>query len=323
MSTLQVHITAGPQAGARFQLNTSPVSFGRSPENTLALDVSVVSRQHGELVREEDGTWVLINHSANGTRVGRKKVTKKPLPLTNGASIIIGDTEVFRVYLTGADAQAQTDDNFDEDEPAQPAGRAPGAGLKGRSKLWIGLGVWFALCIGVMIFLATLKNDTNDNTGNNAGIWNPGQSLPVSERGPDADTDEVRDLLLKKPRPQDPNQSLYDKHLADARAAADRGNRGLYEAYQHYQQAIAYSSNRSDPLASLDQIKFDNTINQLAGIIAVEYRRALRLYDKGDYEQAAEILFSLKSVYYSSADPEDELANHINRLRNAAQRRVK
>ncbi|MFN3168964.1 MAG: FHA domain-containing protein [Phycisphaeraceae bacterium] len=326
MSTLQVHITAGPQAGARFQLNTSPVSFGRSPDNTLVLDVAVVSRQHGELVREDDGTWTLINHSSNGTRVGRKKVTKKPYPLSDGVPITIGDTEVFRVHLVedGTPGTAANAPTAEQNEPAQqPATNAPGAGLKGKSKLWIGLGVWIGLCVVLMIVGAlTLGGDGDDNkTPGDPGIWNPGQTITDVPPGPDADIADVKRLLEERLTPEDPNDTLYDQHLADARDAYELGKQGLFDAYRHYQQAISYAQDRDDPLDSLDQIKYGNVMNQLAEIIAQDYRQAWRFYNQGKYPQAAAILDDLRRDYYDPPEQDDTLANHIKRLRNAAHSR--
>jgi pSer/pThr/pTyr-binding forkhead associated (FHA) protein len=323
VSTLQVHITAGPQAGARFQLNTSPVSFGRSPDNTLVLDVAVVSRQHGELVREDDGSWTLINHSSNGTRVGRKKVTKKPYPLSDGAAITIGDTEVFRIHLVedGTPPPAAT---AQDDEPAeQPAGQAPGAGLKGKSKLWIGLGVWIGLCVVLMIVgaLTLGGNDNDDNTQGDAGIWNPGQTVPNMSPGEQADIADVKRLLEQRLAPEDPNDTLYTDHLADANDAYELGKQGLFDGYRHYQQAISYAQDRDDPLDSLDQIKYGNVIDQLAVIIAEDYRRAYRLYNQGKYPQATAILDDLRRNYYDPPEQDDTLANHIKRLRNAAHSR--
>ncbi len=324
MSTLQVHITAGPQAGARYQLNQSPVTFGRSPDNTLVLDVSVVSRQHGELHRDEEGNWTLINHSANGTRVGRKKVTKKPITLTDGASVTIGDTEVFRVHLVVEGQAEQATAAYDDDaaDAEQPAERAPGAGLKGRSKLWIGLGVWFALCIGAIIFIATLDNDDDKPGGSTGGFWMPGHA--VEGDGPEAAREEVRKLLSEPFALSEYNEALYDTHILKAQQSANEGDRGLRDAYISYQQAISVSQDKDNPLPPRDTRTFyEQVIPQLAEVIAREYLQAARLYRQGNYEQASAILDTLRQRYYSISDPENKLANHIIRLRDAAHRRVK
>lgn len=322
MSTLQVQITAGAQAGSRFQLNTSPVSFGRSAENTLVIEESVVSRQHGELHRDPNGQWVLVNLSTNGTRVGRKKVTKKPFTLSDGDSVIIGETEVFRVYLITDDADAD-DTDADDNNAQQPAGHAPGAGLKGKSKLWIGLGIWFGVCILAMVIGAMLLVGDDDPSAAGANgaaqFWNPGQTLP--ETGEEADIADVKRLLLEPLPPQDPNASAYTLHLNKARDAYEQGDAGLFTAYRHYEQAISYSQNRDNPLEAFDQIKYGNAVDELAKIIAQEYRLALRLYNTGKYPQVTAVLDNLRRDYYNPPEQDDTLANHIRKLRNAAHKR--
>ena len=322
MSTLQVHITAGAQAGARLQLNQSPITFGRSPECTLILDVPVVSRQHGELMIDEEGQWVLVNHSANGTRVGRKKATKKPVPLTDGASITIGDTEVFRVHLTQetADAAAAQQD-YEEDNADQPAQHAPGAGAKGKSKLWIGIGVWVAVCIGLMIFLATLSGNDNKPSNTGGGIYYPGQEIDDMD-GEEAGLTAIRRMLAEDPEYQDPNASRYSDHLDKAGRAADQGMDELYTAYRHYQQAISYSQDRDRPFENQnDVLRYDRVIDELTQIIYIRYLEAWRLHDKGDYKRAASILEELRLKYYRNDDPNDTLANHIRTLTNSAKGR--
>lgn len=320
MSSLQVHITAGPQAGARLQLNQSPVSFGRSSENTLVLDLPVVSRQHGELVINEDGQWVLINHSQNGTRVGRKKVTKKPMPLTDGVAITIGDSEVFRVHFA-AQAPEEGDYNSYEqpDDSAETDEQAPGAGLKGRSKLWVGIGVWFAICIAAMIFFATRDSGKDGNTNPRAVLWNPSQSVEELPPGPEAAQVAVKTLLLEPLPAEDPNDSRYTSHIESARLEAGRGKRAVYDAYRHYQQATSYSRDRENPFTNpKDRIDYDNVVEQLSTIIAEQYMQAYRLFHKGDYKESRDLLDLLRQEFYHSPEPDDRLAEHLKRLRNAA-----
>lgn len=322
MSTLQVHITAGPQAGARLQLNQSPVGFGRSAENALVLDIPVVSRQHGELTLDESGRWVLVNLSANVTRVGRKKVTKKPVPLTDGASITIGDTEVFRVYLTPEAAeQAPAIETDQSQQDAPQSDRAPGAGVKGRSKLWIGIAAWIGfLLIGAVFLKAGLDNQDEKTTG--AGFYEPGNEID-DMNGREAGITSVRRLLDDTLPPNDPNQVRYNAHLTEARNAADAGKRGLYDAYTHYQQAMSYAEDRSSPLAANDVLKYDNILNQLSEIIYDTYILAYRRYNAGDYKTARNLLDDLRRDFYRGDHRvDDELAGHIRMLRNAAHSRA-
>lgn len=324
MNPLQIHILAGAQAGARLQLNQSPVTFGRSGDCTLILDLPVVSRLHGELQIDESGQWVLVNHSSNGTRVGRKKATKKPIPLTDGASINIGDTEVFRIHFTATTAAAeQPHDIADEEQPVQPD-KVPGAGMKGRSKLWIGLGVWFALCIGAMIFFATLgdKGDGRRSTSTASSFYYPGKEID-DMKGDDAGIEAIRRLLAEPPRYEDPNVSRYDEAIDRAARSAERGTADLFESYKNYQTAISYSDNRQRPFKDQgDVIRYDRILDELSIIIYTEYIQAYRLYHSNDYQQARDILERLRMDYYRVEDPEDNLANHIRKLRNAAHRKA-
>lgn len=320
MNPLQIHILAGPQAGARLQLNQSPVTFGRAADCTLILDLPVVSRLHGELQVDEDGQWILVNHSTNGTRVGRKKATKKPVALTDGVAINIGDTEVFRVHLTPASAKNQAD-QLGDDSAEQPKQPAAGAGNKDRSKLWIGLGVWFAICVGAMIFFATLSGNDDNTNGSTAGFYYPGKEIEDMQ-GDEAGVVAIRRLLAEPPTYQDPNAARYTTHLDRANQALDLGPTGLYDAYQQYQSAISYASDRQQPLNNPNDVRrYDKLLDDLAQIIYARYIYAYRAYHNNRFQEASEVLYKLRSEYYQQDDPEDPLANHIRKLYNAAHQR--
>lgn len=324
MNPLQIHILAGAQAGARLQLNQSPVTFGRSADCTLILDLPVASRLHGELQVDEEGQWILVNHSSNGTRVGRKKATKKPIALADGVTITIGDTEVFRVHLTPPSAEpqgvaAEAEDDYAE-QPDQPA---PGAGAKGRSKLWIGLGVWFGICILAMVFFATFGGGEDNNNGTtNAGFYKPGRGIEAANAD-EAGVIGIRRLLAAAPEYQDPDASRYSRYLDLANQSADRGSTDLYEAYKNYKLAIAYASDRDDPFTDQnDVLRYDRILNELSQIIYERYIYAYRAYNTNQFEESRKTLEELRTRYYRESSPSDELANHIRKLRNAAQRRA-
>ena len=302
MSTLQVHILAGPQTGARLKLNQSPVSFGRSAENALIIDAPVVSRQHGELTLGDDGRWMLVNLSANGTRVGRKKATKKPVPLTDGASITIGDTEVFRVYLseeTAAQAPAALDEPAADDQAQQ---HAPGAGLKGKSKLWIGIGLWVLFLVGISLFFATSDRGGEKPT-TTGGFYNPGSEI-TDKDGREAGKQSILNRLKVARQWQDPNDLLFNDHLSEARHEANAGKSRLYDAYIRYQKAISYSNqqDKSNPVDSLpttdDRLTYNRVLDELAEIIYDQYREAYLLYNAQDYARARDLLDDLRRDFY-------------------------
>lgn len=307
MNALQVHITAGPQAGARLQLSQSPVSFGRSPDNTLVIDLPVVSRQHGELVFE-DGQWVLVNRSANGTRLNRKRITKKPRPIADGASVVIGDEEVFRIYLTEAAAQA-VPEATQEDQPQQPS-QAPGAGLKGRSRLWLFAAIWFGLMIGLFVVLfAFFGDDGKDNTG-------PSNRIVLY-----ANAEEVRDILKREPEREGYVASHYESHLANARDAYDSNPRDLYEAYDSYRRAMRVMPEEQDNLIGEDLQRYNDVEEELAELIYEQYDRAYRAERAKQFQRAVDILDDLRDDF--PAPPrESEIARAILDLREKAQRSI-
>lgn len=324
MSKLQIHILAGQQAGARLQLNQSPVIFGRSAECTLILDLPVVSRLHGELQLDEDGQWLLINHSSNGTRVGRKKATKKPIPLTDGAEIIIGDQEVFRVHLSAEPVDQAAEVGGVGEQAAGQETHARGAVIKGRSKLWIGLGVWFALCIGAMVFFATLRGGDKGNTASATdAFYYPGREIEDMV-GDEAGIRAIRQLLAELLPFEAPNASRYSTYVDRADQATEQGLSGLYDAYKQYQLAMSYSDNRQQPLKEPQHVqRYDRILNELSVIIYERYIYAYRVYHDNDYQQARDVLDRLRMEYYNNDDAEDPLANHIKKLRNAAHRRAR
>lgn len=309
---LQVHITAGPQAGTRLQLNQSPASFGRSPENMLVLDLSVVSRNHGELLFE-DGQWWLANLSQNGTKVGRKRVTKKPRPLDDGAAVIIGDDEVFRVYYAGGNEPAATPaatdiDTDDGGEQDQPQSAAPGTGKRSRSKLWMVLGIWFVLCIGLFVLLATTLKGGDDPGGTDSGS---GVVLYQS-------ADEVRKVLQREVERITPDGRLYNENVTEARESflSQPRERYLYDAYDHYRQAMQYLP-AAEELGPEDRQRYDQVLDYLSVFIYERYRNAYRLLKNEAYDDALMVLDELRD-YYRANPNEDQIAQTINDLRDIA-----
>ncbi len=64
----------GPDAGARYLLNTDRVVAGRKPSNDIFLDDVTVSRSHAEFVRSPEGFTVRDLTSLNGTYVNQNLV---------------------------------------------------------------------------------------------------------------------------------------------------------------------------------------------------------------------------------------------------------
>ncbi|HEY6797390.1 MAG TPA: FHA domain-containing protein [Kineosporiaceae bacterium] len=69
----------GPQAGARFLLNTPATSAGRHPQRDIFLDDATVSRKHAVFVQRAGGFAVQDEGSLNGTYVNGVSVSEAQL----------------------------------------------------------------------------------------------------------------------------------------------------------------------------------------------------------------------------------------------------
>ena len=74
--------------GSRIAVGEDPVTIGRSPESTVKLTDSTVSRRHAEIVRDGDA-WVLRDlGSSNGTKVNGAAIAQHTLD--DGDEVKIG-----------------------------------------------------------------------------------------------------------------------------------------------------------------------------------------------------------------------------------------
>jgi len=92
---LQPQIVAirGPLAGRSFALGEAPLSFGRTPENTVVIASPLSSRRHAEVRRDGDGYVLADLGSSNGTLLNGQRVQAQRL--RPGDVFEIGD-EAFR-----------------------------------------------------------------------------------------------------------------------------------------------------------------------------------------------------------------------------------
>lgn len=95
---------SGPNAGARFLLDTDVTTAGRHPDADIFLDDVTVSRKHVEFHRSGTGFEVVDKGSLNGTYVNQDRVDS--VRLRNGNEVQIGK---FRLtyYLGPARAAGQ------------------------------------------------------------------------------------------------------------------------------------------------------------------------------------------------------------------------
>jgi pSer/pThr/pTyr-binding forkhead associated (FHA) protein len=91
---LVVLVSPAIDPGTERELDSSPVTLGRSSENDLVLDADdFASVQHARIEPRRDGVWVEDLDSTNGTFVNGTKLTR-PQKLTPGDVIRVGETDL-------------------------------------------------------------------------------------------------------------------------------------------------------------------------------------------------------------------------------------
>lgn len=118
--TAMIVVRRGPNAGARFLLDTDLVGIGRHPDSAVFLDDVTVSRRHAEIRRRPGGHLVRDVGSLNGTYVNRDRVDE--VGLVHGDEIQVGK---YRLLFVSGDATAG-------DREAATGTTAPGESLTGQ-----------------------------------------------------------------------------------------------------------------------------------------------------------------------------------------------
>ncbi|WP_274559132.1 FtsK/SpoIIIE domain-containing protein [Streptomyces spiramyceticus] len=89
----QLHVVAGPDAGGIHLLHGGQVRIGRSTDADVPLDDPDVSRLHCAVTLAEDGRVSVEDlGSTNGTALDGKEVTARPVRLTPGALLRVGES---------------------------------------------------------------------------------------------------------------------------------------------------------------------------------------------------------------------------------------
>ncbi|WP_369218045.1 FHA domain-containing protein, partial [Streptomyces flavofungini] len=89
----QLHVVAGPDAGGVHLLHGGQIRVGRSAEADVALDDPDVSRLHCAVTLAADGRVTVTDlGSTNGTSVDGREVTGRPVPVSPGSLLRIGES---------------------------------------------------------------------------------------------------------------------------------------------------------------------------------------------------------------------------------------
>ncbi len=292
MIALQVEYLTGPNAGRKLLLRDTCVTFGRSSERTLPLDLQFASREHGEF-NFANGQWQLTNLSNNGTRLNGKNVTNKPRPIKGTCTITIGDDDVFRVtpIADGADTQQPTDTAAQTSEPADEATQAPSA-KGGRNKLWVGIGVFWLVTFGFIAF-AILNPGGSSESSATAGLPEP------------LNAERIQQIIARPIEKNIPDERQADQALAQAReyyALIDRRPDALFRAYDSYRLALSYTPGDSFPDAK-DQRQFYVLQKRLTESVTTQYQSAAALLLSKQYDAADEAFKDLREAYPDTNSP--------------------
>ena len=269
---MMIQLTAGPTAGQRVLLNQSSITIGRASECDVVLDLQHVSRKHAEL-RFEDDRWWLMNHSTNGTRLGRKLVTKKPRVIAGEAVIAIGSEDVLVVTPHAAQGQAAGVSQKDDEAAADPVADAASRAAKKKQKLWIGIGAYMVLMLGLMVVLSTLDKEADE-------------ALNLPEVAILSET-EIR-RIIREPMPtRAPDERQAEVAAANARdlyALRDSDPDALFRSHQAYMLSKSFAS---ETLAQpRDQRRFQLIEEQLINQTLERYNRAVHMHRSGQFERA-------------------------------------
>ncbi len=291
MIALQVEFLTGPNAGRKLLLRDTCVTFGRSTERTLPLDLPFVSREHGEFTFDH-GQWLLVNHSNNGTFLDGKTVTKKPRTIKGTCIVSIGDNDVFRVrpIADPSDTQQPNDTPTDAHDPDQE--EAPTHHTSDRTKLWAGIGVFWLVTFGFIAFAILNPAD-------------PAASSPAANLGTPLTADQIQLILATPLDKTTPDDRQADQAIAQAHefyALRDRRTDALYRAYDSYRLALSYSPNDAFDNAQ-DQRQFYVLQKNLTDTVTQSYESATQLLLSRQYKAADQAFKDLREVYPDSASP--------------------
>jgi pSer/pThr/pTyr-binding forkhead associated (FHA) protein len=88
-----IEIMSGPEDGRKIACDKTPITIGRSGENSIALPSDqLVSRRHARISGSQDGFSLEDLESANGTFIGKERVRKNSAPVKPDELFRIGAT---------------------------------------------------------------------------------------------------------------------------------------------------------------------------------------------------------------------------------------
>ena len=99
---MKIQFINGDLAGKIKDFQENEISIGREDGNTIQLMTGGVSRYHAQIIKQDDGTWVICDlDSTNGVKISGKNINGE-VPLAAGMEITIGEQKLLILETTPA-----------------------------------------------------------------------------------------------------------------------------------------------------------------------------------------------------------------------------
>lgn len=317
-AVLDVTVLAGSTANTRLRFVRGPVTFGRDLSHAVVIDLPTVSRDHGYFdIR--DGQWVVVNRSPNGLKLGRKRVTQKPVPLPTAASVTIRDAPLLQLELRRAgeaipsldlDAAMSRKQSAEPDD-ADPVHRRNA--MPTRTKVLLGVvAFWMLLFGGLLLFEPLFRADTVDGDGR--------MVLPVPRLTP-----AQLEARVRLAPPNLPTDDLRAERALEE-AASFYGLREVnpaaaWKSMDAYRTAAGFlpDDRLDDPLTQRRYLDLQQT---LVDDLQSRYVDALGKLESRRFAAASEAFRQLLIRFPDYEMGDDSIYRHVQRLREFAQRQA-
>lgn len=210
---------SAPVPGAEFALSGDHMRLGRSEDLEVWVNHRSVSREHAEIIRDEDGTFRIADlGSANGIQVNGEEVDEtdlEPYDVVKLGRVRLRYVPEGEGYVFDPEAEAPEDDDPDAEESS-----------RSRAPLWVALGI-----IAVAVLAGGIIVSYAGNT--------PAAEAARQNDGDDGDEGELEEGTVDAPPPEeadgDPTPGVEgslaacEEALEDSRfeEAADHGRAAL------------------------------------------------------------------------------------------------
>ena len=95
---IQLIMQRGPTPGKIYTLTTGTIRIGRSTDSDLVINDAEMSRQHAQLVQQDDGYAIQDLGSTNGTFVNSQRISSM-VPIYSGDVVAFGEAIVLLVQV--------------------------------------------------------------------------------------------------------------------------------------------------------------------------------------------------------------------------------